>query len=1024
MVVVSNEAGSASVTVKSVVGAPGVVSRALRLEEATQKQELANFCEERSSEIKENKDGEAVNWKLLRTLFGAESRSELVGLLGFSKEEVKAKVEAAIKSMKDKLPKDEFSTGMSKTQSSGAISGQSVGSDLEGGEDSTSVAREPLVTFADTPTDGLSASSEGEAAAATLLGANHHRAGSATLDGSTTSASGTSDATTKFASEAESEITEPSLFGDESTALTGAAGADFFSQIASGRPSLPEHIFARDAVAGSSVAATVGSASSVASLNLKPTTFKIYPAEESEVDRLITKALVLGDFASAVDLCISTERFADAILLAVRGGADLLAKTQKSYFESKTLSLPYLRVFQSIVANDLTDVVQNADLSEWQEIFVVLCTFAKGDEFAGLVEQLGVRLEYQYAVVKGSPTPEYAPELRKNAILCYLAAGQLEKVVGIWIQQMQEEEAAHSESGDAGSIQSATSKYDAHSKALQTFVEKVTVFQHAVNYVDVDLAEPTLSTEIAESGARVYKLAALYERYIEYAELLAAQGLVEVAAKFVQQTPLDFDGPKASSGSALTRDRIFRATGDHSRSDVFASHSRIGQAETTAPVASTSAAGGYYANDNAAYAQQAYSAPQVDPYAQQGGSSWDPRRPSYVQPTQNAIDPRRPSYVPTPRASVVQPSPYTTSAPDDPYGPPAGSNAYGALPSSGSYAPPSTSAYAPVGQAAYASQQTNAYPSYSQAPNTYSTQVAASPYDRRESFIPAPPIIRESSPNFANRGINSSAPPPPRAKAPEGQWNDAPQLAIRKPTVPAAVTPKPSAITSPFPNSPSAVSSPQNLNYGGFPPSQVPPPPPSRGSNRTPAPAPPPPPMAGRAPPPMPPMGGAPPAAYPGQPPRFPPGPPGQQQQQQQQQHPAPPPLAGPPRNLQQQQGAFRGATTPPPGAGIYGRPNPPAPSAYGGPPPPGSQQQRGPPPPPGQYASPPGPQAPQGQGQPGPYGPPAGINRGPPAPPPGYGNGPPPSRFNAASPAPVAPAPPKVEAPKSKYRESSFVLT
>ena len=50
------------------------------------------------------------------------------------------------------------------------------------------------------------------------------------------------------------------------------------------------------------------------------------------MDRLVTKALVLGDFGFAVTLCLSAERYADAILLAVEGGAELLNNTQKAYF--------------------------------------------------------------------------------------------------------------------------------------------------------------------------------------------------------------------------------------------------------------------------------------------------------------------------------------------------------------------------------------------------------------------------------------------------------------------------------------------------------------------------------------------------------------------------------------------------------------------------------------------------------------------------------------------------------------------
>ena len=171
-------------------------------------------------------------------------------------------------------------------------------------------------------------------------------------------------------------------------------------------------------------------------------TFRIYPNDESDTDRLVTKALVLGDFDSAVSLCLSAERFADAILLAVRGGPELLQRIQKAYFERRTAELPHLRLFQSIVTNDLEDIVQNTDLQEWQQIFVVLCTFANQEEFSGLAEQLGQRLEFQASLAKASVAPdaeEKAHDFRKNATLTDLAAGRLHRLVNIWIDELAEE---------------------------------------------------------------------------------------------------------------------------------------------------------------------------------------------------------------------------------------------------------------------------------------------------------------------------------------------------------------------------------------------------------------------------------------------------------------------------------------------------------------------------------------------------------------------------------------------------------
>ena len=80
----------------------------------------------------------------------------------------------------------------------------------------------------------------------------------------------------------------------------------------------------------------------------------------------------------------------------------LLNDSQKAYFEKRTANLPCLRLSQSIVTEDSADIVQNADLQESMEMFVVLCTFTEGDEFAGLAEQLGQRLESAGSLRRGT----------------------------------------------------------------------------------------------------------------------------------------------------------------------------------------------------------------------------------------------------------------------------------------------------------------------------------------------------------------------------------------------------------------------------------------------------------------------------------------------------------------------------------------------------------------------------------------------------------------------------------------------
>lgn len=90
----------------------------------------------------------------------------------------------------------------------------------------------------------------------------------------------------------------------------------------------------------------------------------------------------------------------------------------------------------------------------------------------------------------------------------------------------------------------------------RVFIEKVTVFHGLVKYADGDLVVPTDSMD---GTLKNYKLAALYDRDFEYAETLAAQGLVKEAAKYLKWTleaytgsALDCDSARAAAGFLWT----------------------------------------------------------------------------------------------------------------------------------------------------------------------------------------------------------------------------------------------------------------------------------------------------------------------------------------------------------------------------------------------------------------------------------------------------------------------------------------
>ncbi|GAA5998138.1 hypothetical protein JCM5350_005903, partial [Sporobolomyces pararoseus] len=954
------------VEIKKFVTSQPVVERAQKLELASTGQTeggLAAFCDGRTAELEREggERGEVESWKLLKTLFHAaaggkasQNREQLVELLGYDKEGVKEKIDQVVEKFR-KEGKTFFDNSQQTQSQPPAQSPQN---------EESSEQQDPF---------SLQENGGGNDASSTVTNNN-----------------------------------ESSLFGESS----GGTGDDFFSQIGAGiqnrLSALPERLLGGGKEGGGSLdgfnsaAATIGSASSIASLNLKPSTFKMYNPTSTrgggdDVDRLITQALVVGDFTSAVSLALATDRFADALLFALRGGSELLAQTQSTYFARAQQNSPnsgstaYLRILESVTMNDLSDIVQNADLADWIEVFVLLCTFAaQEEEFGSLVEQLGQRLEYQFQLVRGSPDPSQADDWRKNAILCYLAAGKLEKVVGVWVGQMKEEEEALK--SRLGGTASASASFEAHARALQDFVEKVQVFQHAVGYVDVDLQTPTQSSTAADLGARTYKLASLYERYVEYAELLAEQGLTQLALKYINLTPGDFEGTKPeSSGPALARERLLKASG-HYRSAGGAAYGRGMQQQQPISNRYASAYGGGGAAQpqtnlasSTRSAYNPYSAPPVAATASTSSNagSYNP----YAAPPSQPIPAVQPAVAPSPYAPSNPYAPAPTAA-DNPYAPP---------PSSTTSL--SSNPYAVAKPPVAASNPASFAPAFpSQINDPYA------PTGTPGSGLPAPPAIREASPNFANRQpVAASAPPPPRAKPDQG-WNDAPILS-RKSTPAAGATSassgKVQAITSPFPN----MSPTPSASYGALPGQAVPPPPPSRGSNRTPAP-----PGGGSGVPP-PPMSNS----------RFVPPPPPSSQQQQQQ------PM------IPQQQPAAVSAAPPPAPTTNYAPPPPKMNSNYAPPPPStassSANNQYAPPPPPAAntnnspYAPPPPPQAGMNGGSQPPPPPRSGF---PAAPPPrvgtpGNGNAfraPPPPRSTATPPpgAPNFPRPPSAGANRAPF--------
>lgn len=259
--------------------------------------------------------------------------------------------------------------------------------------------------------------------------------------------------------------------------------------------------------------------------------FQLYPGTESASDRQITHALLLGKFDKALEVCLREGRMSDAFMIAICGGQTCIEKAQKAYFNQKDNGPNYLRLLASVVGKNLWDLVHNADLGSWRDVMATLCTYADTKDFPDLCETLGDRLEEKAHLEGGNS------DARKEATFCFLAGSKLEKVVSIWIAAMEESEHANSLDSKQGTT------FSVHVHALQDFIEKVTVFREVTSYRDDD-----------QASQGNWKLSALYDKYIEYADIASSHGHLEIAERYLDLLPDSY------SISQVAKNRVKQAT--------------------------------------------------------------------------------------------------------------------------------------------------------------------------------------------------------------------------------------------------------------------------------------------------------------------------------------------------------------------------------------------------------------------------------------------------------------------------------
>ncbi|KAJ3252470.1 protein transport protein S31 [Boothiomyces macroporosus] len=249
--------------------------------------------------------------------------------------------------------------------------------------------------------------------------------------------------------------------------------------------------------------------------------------EEADIDKIITKAIIVGDYEMAVNVCVATNRMADAFMLSYYGGPELVEKVQLEYFKKNSKVRSYSRLLENIYHGDLTDVVEHAKLDgndSWKDLLALVCTYAKPEEYAHYYSTLGNRM----VVSSGG-------DRKHVAALCYLGAGEMEKVVSLWCQGQPNKRTVIP--GD--------------NIELLNLIEKISIFSQAISYHDQDL--------VLQDPQDNYALSDLYDLFIDYAYAAATQNKIDAAFRFLEQVPPHYIPSKPLPDVGILRDRVYTA---------------------------------------------------------------------------------------------------------------------------------------------------------------------------------------------------------------------------------------------------------------------------------------------------------------------------------------------------------------------------------------------------------------------------------------------------------------------------------
>eukprot|EP00168_Porphyra_purpurea_P000019 TRINITY_DN1001_c0_g1_i1.p1 TRINITY_DN1001_c0_g1~~TRINITY_DN1001_c0_g1_i1.p1 ORF type:complete len:810 (+),score=241.90 TRINITY_DN1001_c0_g1_i1:358-2430(+) len=150
--------------------------------------------------------------------------------------------------------------------------------------------------------------------------------------------------------------------------------------------------------------------------------------DAAAVDLFVSRSVLVGDFAAAVDASLRTGRHADALLLARRGGDDLWRRAADAVMGTSPPPAPTAALAAASAAAVGRVSLERA--ADWRDALAAAVTFSGGLELSASARAIAAQ------VVEGKDASLSGDAAAEAAVTCYIAAGDTAAAAGIWLSSL------------------------------------------------------------------------------------------------------------------------------------------------------------------------------------------------------------------------------------------------------------------------------------------------------------------------------------------------------------------------------------------------------------------------------------------------------------------------------------------------------------------------------------------------------------------------------------------------------------